>query len=256
MSTEIVKHSAPRDPVALGKVLSQSGYFSDAKEAAQAAVKVMAGEEVGLGPVASMTGIHIVQGKVTLGANLIAALVRRHPEYDYEVTEHTDQVCTIVFTYKGKPAGTSSFSMADAEKAGLLKSPTWRAHPRNMLFARAMSNGAKWYAPDVSAGAPLYTPDELGAEIDGETGEVVSLPPQDVRPVPEPTPEPEPQPVVDAQPEDDFDAKAVIAQLKDDFGAEVIKKAFGGAGIKRYADLTPEKATEIREQLAMGGEAA
>jgi hypothetical protein len=48
----------------------------------------------------------------------------------------------------------------------------------------------------------------------------------------------------------------VIAQLKDDFGAEVIKKAFTGAGIKRYADLTPEKATEIREQLAMDGEAA
>jgi hypothetical protein len=41
-----------------------------------------------------------------------------------------------------------------------------------MLFARAISNGAKFYCPDAFAGAPVYTPDELGAEIDPETGEL------------------------------------------------------------------------------------
>jgi hypothetical protein len=30
-----------------------------------------------------------------------------------------------------------------------------------MLYARALSNGAKWYCPDVFGG-PIYTPDELG----------------------------------------------------------------------------------------------
>lgn len=257
MSNEIVK--VQRDPVALGQVLSQSGYFADAKQAAQAAVKVMAGEEVGLGPVASMTGIHIVQGKVTLGANIIAALVRRHPDYDYEVSEHTDQVCTIRFTYKGKPAGTSSFSMDDAAKAGLIKNPTWKAHPRNMLFARAMSNGAKWYAPDVSAGAPLYTPDELGAEVDGETLEVVSLPPQDVRAEPMSDPVERVQEIVDATTgevvdEATFDGKQAYLDLCAEFGDEAVKAAFLALNIKGTAAITPEALAEVKATLGFGGE--
>lgn len=259
MSSEIVK-VAPRDPVALGQVLSQSGYFADAKQAAQAAVKVMAGEEVGLGPVASMTGIHIVQGKVTLGANIIAALVRRHPDYDYEVSEHTDQVCTIRFTYKGKPAGTSSFSMEDAAKAGLTKNPTWKAHPRNMLFARAMSNGAKWYAPDVSAGAPLYTPDELGAEVDGETLEVVALPPQDVRPEPVPDPVERVEQIVDAttgevmDDQDAFDGKQAYLDLCAEFGEQAVKAQFLAQGIKGTGSITPEAVAEAKATLGFGGE--
>ena len=273
MSTELVPATSA-DPVALGKVLAQSGYFSDAKQAAQAAVKVMAGEEVGLGPIASMTNIHIVQGKVTIGANMIAALIRRHPDYDYEVTEHTDKVCSIKIIYKGKTAGVSTFSMEDAATAGLTKNPTWKAHPRNMLFARAISNGAKWYAPDVSAGAPIYTPDELGAEVDGETLEVVALPAQDVRHTPDPgsprepivaTPadsvtESEPaeveQPAADVTGEDEFDPAAVTEMLKAEFGATVVKKAYTAAGIKKYADLTPDKADEISDQLRMTAVAA
>ncbi len=257
MSTELVPATSA-DPVALGKVLAQSGYFSDAKQAAQAAVKVMAGEEVGLGPIASMTNIHIVQGKVTIGANMIAALIRRHPDYDYEVTEHTDKVCSIKFIYKGKPAGVSTFSMEDAATAGLTKNPTWRAHPRNMLFARAISNGAKWYAPDVSAGAPIYTPDELGAEVDGETLEVVRVP-EPVAATPEPAPQIEAeveQPAPDVTGEDEFDPAAVTEMLKAEFGATVVKKAYTAAGIKKYADLTPDKADEISDQLRMTAVAA
>lgn len=256
MSTSLVK-STNHDPVAIGNVLAQSGYFSDAKQAAQAAVKVMAGEEVGLGPVASMTGIHIVQGKVTLGANIIAALVRRHPDYDYEVTEHTDQACEIRFTYKGKPAGTSRFTMDDASKAGLLKSPTWKAHPRNMLFARAMSNGAKWYAPDVSAGAPLYTPDELGAEVDGETLEVVALPPQDVSAMPA-TPEPEPVEAMlaplDVPDEDGFDGRQHFLDLCEAHGEAATKDAFRAIGITSTKDVTPEAVARVKATLALGGE--
>ena len=45
-----------------------------------------------------------------------------------------------------------------------------------MLFARAMSNGVRWYCPDVAM-APLYTPDELGAQVDGESGEVIEAEP-------------------------------------------------------------------------------
>jgi len=45
-----------------------------------------------------------------------------------------------------------------------------------MLFARAMTNGAKWYVPGVFGGAPIYTPDELGADMD-EEGNIITVEP-------------------------------------------------------------------------------
>lgn len=256
MAGEIVKHTG-RDPVELGQVLAQSGYFSDAKQAAQAAVKVMAGEELGLGPVASMTGIWLVNGKVTVGANLMAALMRRHPDYDYKVTTHDEQACEVEVYHRGELAGTSRFTMEDAQRAGLTKNGTWKAYPKAMLFARAISQAARWYAPDVAAGSPLYTPDELGADVQmDEGGEVVSVRvDQPVATAPEPVAPaqiaPESQPTQDA-----FDPKATIEMLKREFGAEVVKDAFTKADITQFSQLTPERVEGIREQLQMSGEAA
>jgi hypothetical protein len=164
----------PSDPITLGNVLAASGFFTDSRDGAQAAVKVMAGQELGFGPIASMTGIYIVKGRVTLSANLMAAAIKRHPNYTFRVREHTATVCTIDFVEMGEVVGTSTFTMDDAKAAGLAGSETYKKFPKNMLYARALSNGAKWYCPDVFGGGPAYTPDELGAEVDGETGEMVN----------------------------------------------------------------------------------
>jgi hypothetical protein len=90
----------------------------------------------------------------------LAAWVRQHADYDYTILEHDEARCTIQFRYQGEVAGVSTFSMEDAQKAKLVKdhpkSP-WRAHPRNMLFARAMSNGVRWFCPDLTGGIPVYT---------------------------------------------------------------------------------------------------
>ncbi len=140
---------------------------------AQAAVKVMAGEELGLAPVASMMGIHIIKGKVSLSANLIAAQVRRHG-YDYRHVQFDNSQCVLEFYAKdGKTKlGQSSFSEVDAKQAGVWND-MYKKFPRNMYFSRAMSNGAKWYCPEVMSGLPIYTPEELGAKVDGE-GNVVA----------------------------------------------------------------------------------
>lgn len=159
----------------LGNVLARSGFFQDTKDAGQAIVKVLAGRELGFGPIASMTGVYIIKGKVALSANLMAAAIKRSGRYNYRVKVLTDTECTIEFSESGQPCGTSTFTAKDAAAAGL-GGDNWRKFPRNMLFARALSNGAKWYCPDLSGG-PLYTPDELGANIDGDTGEVVDIEP-------------------------------------------------------------------------------
>lgn len=189
--TEIVKvTTAQMDPISIGGVLAKSGYFSDARDAAQAAVKVMAGAELGIGPVAAMTGIYIVKGRVTMSANLMGSLIKRSGRYNYRVREMSNTNVVIDFLEGKEVIGTSSFSEADAKAAGLWgSSDPWKKTPRNMLFARAMSNGAKWYCPDIFAG-PVYTPDELGDEgaayqpapvvtvVNTSTGEIIDTTPQ------------------------------------------------------------------------------
>jgi hypothetical protein len=177
------------DLTELGQALAASGYFADAREAAQAVTKVLAGRELGFGPIASMTGVYLVKGRVTLSANLMAAAIKRHPKYDYRVKDLTDDQASVAFYEAGQEVGTSDFSMKDARDASLAGGDNWRKYPRNMLFARALSNGAKWFCPDVFAGAPVYTPDELGADVDPETGEIIeaSIPTATVVPTPRPS---------------------------------------------------------------------
>jgi hypothetical protein len=152
----IVKHTAT-EIMSIGKAFAESGMFPDIKSAAQAIVKIQAGAELGIAPFAAMSGIHIIKGKPTIGAGIMASMVKASGKYNYRVVEQTDKKCSIDF-YEGKELiGNSTFTIEEAKKAG---TQNLERFPRNMLFARAMSNGVKWYTPDVFAG-PVYVPEEM-----------------------------------------------------------------------------------------------
>lgn len=175
----------------LGEVFVRSGFFSDARDASQAIVKILAGRELGFSPIASMTGVYIVKGKPTLSANMIAARIKASGRYDYRVRKHDATECAIEFFAllkdKSELLGTSTFTIKEAQENNIDKDwdketkswkqkATWRAFPRNMLFARAMSNGARWFCPDAFAGIAPYTPEELGAQVEtDENGETVKV---------------------------------------------------------------------------------
>jgi len=185
------------------KAMAASGFFTDTKQASQAIVKILAARELGLGPFAGMNGVNIIQGKPAFSANIMAACVKKSGRYNYRVTEMTDKNCTIEFMEymagKWNTSGVSSFTIEDAKKAGTKNLDKF---PRNMLFARAMSNGVRWYCPDVMSGSVAYTPEELGADVD-EDGNVVDAPTvtviePEIEPVAEPQPELIPEPVSDS----------------------------------------------------------
>jgi hypothetical protein len=161
-----VRNGTDLDVRTLGSLLAQSGYFKDAREMAQAAVKVLAGREMGVGPVAAMTGIHIIEGKPTVSAGLMASAVKGSGKYDYRIRTHTETECSIEFFQGSESIGTSAFTMKDAQAAQLNGKAVWKNYPRNMLFARALSNGVRWYCPDVFQVGAVYTPEELGADVD------------------------------------------------------------------------------------------
>lgn len=174
--------------VSWGKLMDASGFFPDTQSAAQAAVKILAGREMGFSTIASMTGIFILDGKPVIGAGLMAQAVKRSVKYDYRVLELNAEICRIEFFQrdddnKWETIGVSEFNENDAVTAGLgqrsASKPnlptTWEKYPRNMLFARCMSNGIAFYCPDVFE-TRVYTPDEIRPDIElNEQGDVVDM---------------------------------------------------------------------------------
>lgn len=186
----LVPYSKPSTSLAelqdVAKAFAASGYFKDATDVAKAYTKVLAGNELGIPPMQAMTGIHIVEGKPTLSGPLVGALIKRSGRYDYRVKVLTDTECVLTFMQDGEPVGESGFTIADAQKAGLAGKGVWQKYPRNMLLARALTNGARWYCPDVFGGA-VYTPEEMGAQVD-EDGAVVLPAIESAAPVNDATP--------------------------------------------------------------------
>ena len=222
----------------LGQVLALSGYFADARDMAQAVVKVLAGRELGFGPVASMTGFYIVKGRVSLSATLLASLVKRSAKYDYRVRALTPKLCEIEFfertegdgKSKWESLGVSTFDWQDAQHAGLTLGDNYRRFPRNMMFSRALSNGVRWFCPEVTGG-PVYTPDESGLDVD-EAGEIRTMPVG-----PPITPAVVPAIPAPSDPYDPLEAVVMCATVLGHVGADTLGRYFGTA-IKTVDDLT------------------
>jgi hypothetical protein len=164
----------PGDLEHVASLFYKSGMFQDVTDVSKASVKIMAGMELGIPPFAAMAQIRIIKGNIAIGATLLATLLRRHG-YDYTVKEHDDDKCVLTF-YRGRlgtseilELGESQFTIGDAKQAQLMGSGMYNKFPRNMLFSRALSNGVKWYCPEISVGgAPIYTPDELDESLNEE----------------------------------------------------------------------------------------
>lgn len=209
--------------------LYKSGYFKDVTSEAQAIVKVLAGAELGLPPFASMAGINIIQGKPALGANVIATLVKNDPRYNYRIQKSDDTTCIIEWFEDGKSVGTAGFTMDEAKRAGLTGKDNWNKYPSDMLFARAITRGARRFAPGIFGGAPVYTPEELGADTDEEgyvTVQAVDVTPGNGKPAPEP-----------------------VELPSGDMSLEMAESTLNSKG-QRYGDLDTEVLSHMARELA------
>lgn len=168
------------DIMTMAKTFAESGMFTDAKDMAKAFVKIQAGQEIGIAPFQAMSGIHIIQGKPTVGAGIMASKVKGSGKYDYKVLQQDETACILEF-FEGKTSlGKSSFTLEDAKKAGTQNIGKFA---RNMLFARAISNGVKWFTPDVFLG-PVYVPEEMGG-IEQQTEDIPHEDITEAKPIPE-----------------------------------------------------------------------
>lgn len=164
----------------VGSALARCGYYKDVTDVAQACAKLLVGQELGLTLYETMTGIRFVEGKIEMAPALMAARINRAVGYGYKVEWITNPAvvdedgdplvtgCRIRYTRDNEELGVSKFTHADAVRARLAAKDNYQKYARNMYYARAMSNGVKWYLSEIFGGGAVYAQNEIvGTDFSG-----------------------------------------------------------------------------------------
>ena len=182
----------------LGQMAIKSGFLPQGiKTSEQAIIIMLKGRELGVPPMQAFSSIAVIQGKPTMSAELMLSMIYRNvPGAIVNFIETTNEKCVIEAKRPGGKSTTFSFTMEDARRANLTGKGPWITYPGAMLRARCASAMARAMFPDALSGV-VYTPEELGAEVD-DSGEIISIPSETIPeavPVNEAKPLPKPSPV-------------------------------------------------------------
>ncbi|MHB1475654.1 MAG: hypothetical protein ACYCV4_18935 [Dermatophilaceae bacterium] len=134
-----------------------------ARQPANVLLAIEYGQMLGISPMAAVLGVHVIEGKPSVSAELVKALVRRAGHRIRVTGDDKSATCEIVrsddpgFTYR------STWTMARAHAAEIDKKDVWKKYPPAMLKARAVTECARDACSDVLMGV-AYTPEELGAD--------------------------------------------------------------------------------------------
>jgi hypothetical protein len=150
-------------------------YFGKPMEVTAA---ILAGDEVGLSPMASLRAFDNIQGIPAPKAITLRAIAQSFG-HDVEIEEATETRAVVAGRRKGSDKWQRSIWDLDrARKLGLLKKDQWQNQPGAMLVARATSEASRWVASDAIMGMP-YSAEELrdqdsGGEADIPSGKVTA----------------------------------------------------------------------------------
>lgn len=278
------------DRLRYAEALAQASLLPQAyrKQPANVLLAMEYGAALGLSPLHAIQGVHIIDGKPTASAQLIAALVRRAGHRLRVEGDDTRAVVEVRRSDDPDYAFRSEWTLDRAKQAGLLGKGTWKQYPAAMLKARAITEAARDACPEALAGI-AYTAEELGADDVTATFPADQPPPAAPRvqprqlaapPAPaiegvEPSTEADPTeaapPEIDALDperaavEDTADpvTEAQLVALAARMGAAGLKtkderlnyaRAFIGRDLTTSRDLTTTEAGRLLEDLATGGQ--
>lgn len=236
----------------------------------EAAARILYGRELGMSVFQSIMGIDMIQGRPGLKAVTVASQIQRSGQYEYRVDKWTVDECTVKFFDRGEFVGQSGFTIADAKRAGVYKDGSnWSKYPKSMLFARAITQGARAYCPSIFFG-PVYSTEELAdgnaefidveiadkpAEAEPEVVEAVAevKPAKAARKAAKAEAKPDPEPAQDAP----FDAEPEMESVADkikkiDEWAERAARRFDEKGQASFAKAGPIIEEMYRRCLGMG----
>lgn len=134
------------------------------------------GKELGFATMQAFHYIIPVQGRLTLSAKAIGALLRKggieyitkedgvfiykdgSTEPSIEGEKPVDQRTSMIFYRNGREE-ECNYTWNDGTKQGLTSKENWRRLPKEMLYCRCLSKGANRIGPDLLLG--LYVTEEM-----------------------------------------------------------------------------------------------
>jgi hypothetical protein len=175
--SNLVKATSTSDKVALAHELANAQLLPKAyqKNPANLLYAIEYAEALGISPISAVTSIHVIDGKPTASAQLIAGLGRRAGHKVRVAFDPVTKTATAQVIRKDDPdfVFESVWTMARAQGAGLTGKDVWRKYPDAMLKARAITEVARDAFPEALFGV-VYTAEELGAVDVDEDGAVLS----------------------------------------------------------------------------------
>jgi len=112
---------------------------------------VQTASSLGIDPATALGGgLYYVKGRVEMSSRMMNSLIRSRGHSISKDPKSDDSIC-ILYGKRGDNGDIwrESFSLKDAQNAGIAGVGAWKTFPRDMLFARALSRLARQLFPDV-----------------------------------------------------------------------------------------------------------
>jgi hypothetical protein len=114
------------------------------------------GAELGLKPLQSLQNLAVINGRPALWGDAVIALVLASSVCEYVTEDDDGHTATCRVKRKGAPEQVRTFSMEDAQRAGLTgKQGPWSQYPKRMRQMRARAFALRDVFPDVLRGMPV-----------------------------------------------------------------------------------------------------
>ena len=134
--------------------------FAPSSKAAEIVAMIANGRELGLTAMQSLKAFHSIQGKPSMSADAMVAVIRASGLCErWDVMESTPARAVIVTRRVGSGRDVEKVWTAEDAKRAQLSTPMWAKYPAQMLRHRCASDLARQEYSDVLLG--VYTSDEL-----------------------------------------------------------------------------------------------
>ena len=175
----------------LAELASKSG-LCKTRNAPDAFFIIMYGMELGMSPMLSLRGIHLIQGVPVCSGEMMLALLRRSGKVEIKITGSATEATVWMKRKESGEEYTAHWTLERGRIAGLLKDGAqgnWNKYPQQMMQWRGVSECGKFIGSDILMNlylfeeiAPQMAVNEAGEPMEGQTITITTPPPVERQP--------------------------------------------------------------------------
>jgi hypothetical protein len=229
---------------------------------------IIAGDELGLSPLASMRSLYVIHGTPAMYAKTMVALVQSHGHQVWTEKTGDDEVVVCGQRRGSARVERASWTITRAKKAGYTSNAKYTSNPQQMLYAKAASEVCNKVAADVLLGIGATVED---MELEEPATTTVSRPPAAPRttvsrrkaaPAPEPEEPTFDEPATEPEAQEQQPAGITDPQLKmlhalftekdfkeRDDRIDYVRAVLDDDGIESSKELTKDQASRVIDAL-------